>query len=178
MDQTFTIKVSVYNEEVHLVRVYQELHHYIESRCIKTGAVCVNNASNEGSIEAIQNNYVDHSSLPFIDFDENYSLSAPMPARLRHVTSTCLGNIDADLQTINSEFAQRILALKRLYHFISAMILSQGDTTKQVLVSHFERISGTAKFALWNKLIEPLMDSFACLWMKKIYFNYHKASNR
>ena len=53
-----------------------------------------------------------------------------------------------------------------------AMVLLQKGTIKQIPVSHFPRIAGETKYGLWNRLLGPLMDCFAYLWMKKKYINY------
>ena len=56
--------------------------------------------------------------------------------------------------------------------FLPAMILLQNGNILQVPIRHFPRIAGTAKYGLWNRLLGPLMDCFAYLWMKKKYINY------
>ncbi len=56
--------------------------------------------------------------------------------------------------------------------FFQAMILLQNGTVTQVPVKHFPRIAGESKFNLWNRLLGPLMDCFAFVWMKKKYINY------
>ncbi|MFB0942225.1 MAG: dolichol-phosphate mannosyltransferase, partial [Patiriisocius sp.] len=38
------------------------------------------------------------------------------------------------------------------------------------------RVAGIAKFGVWNRLLGPLLDCFAYLWMKKKYINYTIAS--
>ena len=59
-----------------------------------------------------------------------------------------------------------------LHRFLPAMILLQNGSVKQVPVSHFERVAGTANFGVWNRLLGPLLDCFAYLWMKRKYINY------
>ena len=61
---------------------------------------------------------------------------------------------------------------KGLHRFLPAMILLQNGTVTQVPVKHFPRIAGESKFNLWNRLLGPLMDCFAFVWMKKKYINY------
>jgi len=37
-------------------------------------------------------------------------------------------------------------------------------------------MAGTANFGVWNRLLGPLLDCFAYLWMKHKYINYKVAS--
>ncbi len=76
------------------------------------------------------------------------------------------------LKIIRTENAKKIPMFKGLHRFLPAMILLQNGKIKQVPVRHFPRIAGEAKFGLSNRLIGPLLDCFAYLWMKKKYINY------
>lgn len=93
----------------------------------------------------------------------------------RAFTNDGMDDTGCPLKIIRTEYAQRIPMFKGLHRFLPAMILLQNGTIKQVPVSHFERIAGTANFGVWNRLIGPLMDCFAYLWMKKKYINYRVA---
>lgn len=77
------------------------------------------------------------------------------------------------LKIIKTSYAKRIPMFSGLHRFLPAMILLQKGRVKQIPVSHFERIAGTAKFGVWNRLLGPLMDCFAYLWMKNKYINYN-----
>ncbi len=77
------------------------------------------------------------------------------------------------LKIIRTENAKKIPMFKGLHRFLPAMILLQKGKIKQVPVQHFPRIAGEAKFGLSNRLIGPLLDCFAYLWMKKKYINYN-----
>ena len=79
------------------------------------------------------------------------------------------------LKIIKADYAKRIPMFKGLHRFLPAMIMLQNGTVKQVPVRHYPRIAGKAKFHLWNRLIGPLVDCFAYLWMKKKYINYNVA---
>lgn len=79
------------------------------------------------------------------------------------------------LKIIKADYAKRIPMFKGLHRFLPAMIMLQNGTVKQVPVRHYPRIAGKAKFHLWNRLLGPLVDCFAYLWMKKKYINYNVA---
>ncbi|ADF51417.1 putative glycosyl transferase [Zunongwangia profunda SM-A87] len=79
------------------------------------------------------------------------------------------------LKIIKADYAKRIPMFKGLHRFLPAMIMLQNGSVKQVPVRHYPRIAGKAKFHLWNRLLGPLVDCFAYLWMKKKYINYNVA---
>ena len=90
----------------------------------------------------------------------------------RAFTHDGMDDTGCPLKVIKTEYAKRIPMFKGLHRFLPAMILLQNGKILQVPVQHFPRVAGTAKFGLWNRLIGPLMDCFAYLWMKKKYINY------
>ena len=90
----------------------------------------------------------------------------------RAFTHDGMDDTGCPLKVIKTEYAKRIPMFKGLHRFLPAMILLQKGRIIQIPVQHFPRIAGQAKFGLWNRLIGPLMDCFAYLWMKKKYINY------
>ena len=90
----------------------------------------------------------------------------------RAFTHDGMDDTGCPLKVIKTDFAKRIPMFEGLHRFIPAMILLQNGKVLQVPVQHFPRIAGTAKYGLWNRLLGPLMDCFAYLWMKKKYINY------
>lgn len=94
----------------------------------------------------------------------------------RSFTHDGMDDTGCPLKVIKTDFAQRIPMFKGLHRFLPAMILLQNGIIKQIPVQHFPRVAGEAKFGVWNRLIGPLIDCFAYLWMKKKYINYKVAS--
>lgn len=90
----------------------------------------------------------------------------------RTFTQDGMDDTGCPLKVIKTDYAKRIPMFKGLHRFLPAMILLQNGRIIQIPVQHFPRIAGTAKFGLWNRLLGPLMDCFAYLWMKKNYINY------
>ncbi|MBT8255998.1 MAG: glycosyltransferase family 2 protein [Bacteroidia bacterium] len=90
----------------------------------------------------------------------------------RAFTRDGMDDTGCPLKVIKTEYAKRIPMFKGLHRFLPAMILLQNGKILQVPVQHFPRIAGKAKYGVWNRLIGPLMDCFAYLWMKKKYINY------
>lgn len=94
----------------------------------------------------------------------------------RSFTNDGMDDTGCPLKVIKTEYAINIPMFKGLHRFLPAMILLQNGKIKQIPVQHFPRIAGEAKFGLWNRLLGPLLDCFAYLWMKKKYINYKIAS--
>lgn len=93
----------------------------------------------------------------------------------RAFTHDGMDDTGCPLKVIKTDYAKRIPMFKGLHRFLPAMILLQDGKILQVPVQHFPRVAGEAKFGVWNRLIGPLMDCFAYLWMKKKYINYSVA---
>ncbi|MEO1031429.1 MAG: glycosyltransferase family 2 protein [Bacteroidota bacterium] len=93
----------------------------------------------------------------------------------RAFTKDGMDDTGCPLKIIKTDYAKRIPMFRGLHRFLPAMIMLQNGRVTQIPVRHFPRIAGTAKFGLWNRLLGPLMDCFAYLWMKKKYINYDVA---
>lgn len=94
----------------------------------------------------------------------------------RSFTHDGMDDTGCPLKVIKTEYAKKIPMFKGLHRFLPAMILLQNGTIKQIPVQHFPRIAGEAKYGLWNRLLGPLIDCFAYLWMKKKYINFEIAN--
>ncbi|MDH7913030.1 glycosyltransferase [Winogradskyella sp. SYSU M77433] len=90
----------------------------------------------------------------------------------RAFTHDGMDDTGCPLKVIKADYAKRIPMFRGLHRFLPAMILLQNGRITQIPVRHFPRIAGTANFGVWNRLLGPLMDCFAYLWMKKKYINY------
>lgn len=95
----------------------------------------------------------------------------------RAFTNDGMDDTGCPLKIIHTDYAKRIPMFKGLHRFLPAMILLQNGKIIQIPVQHFPRIAGNANFGLWNRLLGPLMDCFAYLWMKKKYINYTVVKN-
>jgi dolichol-phosphate mannosyltransferase len=90
----------------------------------------------------------------------------------RAFTHDGMDDTGCPLKVIKTASAKRIPMFRGLHRFLPAMILLQQGSALQVPVQHFPRLAGKAKFGVWNRLLGPLSDCFAYLWMKKKYINY------
>lgn len=104
-------------------------------------------------------------------FVKNMSSSIANSIR-RTFTKDGMDDTGCPLKIMKTDYAKRIPIFRGLHRFLPAMILLQEGKVKQVPVQHFPRIAGEAKFGIWNRLVGPLIDCFAYLWMKKKYINY------
>ena len=90
----------------------------------------------------------------------------------RAFTHDGMDDTGCPLKIIRTDCAKKIPMFRGLHRFLPAMILLQNEKVIQIPVRHYPRIAGQAKFGVWNRLLGPLMDCFAYLWMKKKYINY------
>ena len=90
----------------------------------------------------------------------------------RAFTHDGMDDTGCPLKIIRTDIAKRIPMFNGLHRFLPAMVLLQNGRIIQVPVRHFPRIAGKSNFNLWNRLLGPLMDCFAYLWMKKKYISY------
>lgn len=90
----------------------------------------------------------------------------------RTFTNDGMDDTGCPLKVIKTDYAKRIPMFRGLHRFLPAMILLQHGKIKQVPIKHFPRMAGTAHFGVWNRLLGPLMDCFAYVWMKNKYINY------
>lgn len=104
-------------------------------------------------------------------FVKNISSSIANSIR-RAFTHDGMDDTGCPLKIVRTDIAKRIPMFKGLHRFLPAMVMLQKGKVVQVPVQHFSRIAGKSKFNLWNRLIGPLIDCFAYLWMKKKYINY------
>lgn len=95
----------------------------------------------------------------------------------RAFTHDGMDDTGCPLKVIKANYAKRIPMFKGLHRFLPAMILLQEGKIIQIPVRHYPRIAGQAKFGLWNRLLGPLADCFAYLWMKRKYINYKVAKH-
>jgi len=101
------------------------------------------------------------------------NISSTIANKIRRAfTHDGMDDTGCPLKVIKTEYAKKIPMFKGLHRFLPAMILLQNGKIKQIPVQHFPRIAGEAKYGLWNRLLGPLLDCFAYLWMKKKYINY------
>ncbi|MFO7703317.1 MAG: glycosyltransferase family 2 protein [Psychroflexus maritimus] len=227
-----TIVIPVYNEYDNLNRLTKTFKNYLQNPTLASKVLFVNDGSKDNSLELIKEICAEDPRFTFLNFTQNFGLSAAIKAGFDHVDTPYTGYIDADLQTdpeefnllakfvdeyhlvtgnrnkdrkdsfvkntsskiangirrlftkdgmddtgcplkiIHTSYAQKIPMFKGLHRFLPAMILLQNGKIKQVDVKHFPRIAGQANFGLLNRLVGPLMDCFAYVWMKKKYINY------
>lgn len=90
----------------------------------------------------------------------------------RAFTQDGMDDTGCPLKVIKTPYAKRIPMFNGLHRFLPAMVLLQNGKIIQIPVKHYPRMGGTSKFGVWNRLIGPLVDCFAYLWMKRKYINY------
>lgn len=95
----------------------------------------------------------------------------------RFMTKDGIEDTGCPLKILRTDYARRIPFFTGMHRFLPALLMLQNGTVKQVPVRHFPRVAGVSKFNLWNRLIGPLMDTFAYRWMRSRYINYNISEN-
>lgn len=90
----------------------------------------------------------------------------------RSFTHDGMDDTGCPLKIIKADKAKKIPVFNGLHRFLPAMILLQKGKIIQVPVRAYPRVAGKSNFHLWNRLVGPLSDCFAYLWMKRKYINY------
>ncbi len=90
----------------------------------------------------------------------------------RSFTHDGMDDTGCPLKIIKAEKAKAIPMFNGLHRFLPAMILLQKGKIIQIPVRAFPRVAGKSNFHLWNRLVGPLSDCFAYVWMKRKYINY------
>jgi glycosyltransferase involved in cell wall biosynthesis len=93
----------------------------------------------------------------------------------RKMINDGMADTGCPLKIIDTAFAKRIPFFNGMHRFLPALIQLQGGKVKQVPIQHFERIAGTSKYHLFNRLAGPFHDTIAFRWMRKRYINYQIA---
>lgn len=96
----------------------------------------------------------------------------------RSFTHDGMDDTGCPLKIIKTDKAKAIPMFNGLHRFLPAMILLQKGKIMQIPVRAFPRVAGKSNFHLWNRLIGPLSDCFAYLWMKRKYINYTIAEKK
>ena len=107
----------------------------------------------------------------------NDSLSKKVSSKIsnsirRLFTKDGMDDTGCPLKVIKTEYAKRIPMFRGLHRFLPAMVLLQDGNIKQIPIQHFPRVAGNSKFGIRNRLLGPLADCFAYLWMKKKTIHY------
>ena len=77
------------------------------------------------------------------------------------------------LKIFQTPYAKQIPMFTGMHRFLCALVLLQdGATYWETPVRHFDRVAGTSKYNLWNRLGASLTDCFGFRWMSKRYINY------
>lgn len=101
------------------------------------------------------------------------TISSKVANRIRRLfTQDGIHDTGCPLKIINTSVAKRLPMFKGLHRFLPALVILLNGRVKQVPVQHFPRQAGYSKFGLRQRLISPLLDCFAYLWIKHKMINY------
>lgn len=78
------------------------------------------------------------------------------------------------LKVYRRHYLQKIKMFTGMHRFLPTLLKLEGAKVLQVEVNHHPRFAGTAKYHLFNRLIGPLLDLFAVVWMQRRHIAYRK----
>lgn len=104
MTDELTIIVPIFNEEESLTAFFAEMDKFLKMSPIATQILCVNDGSTDNSLDIIQEKVTESKDYRIVNLDRNYGLSSAVKAGIDHCTTSLVGYIDADLQTMPTDF--------------------------------------------------------------------------
>jgi glycosyltransferase involved in cell wall biosynthesis len=90
----------------------------------------------------------------------------------RQATGDNCKDTGCPLKIIQTDYIRRIPFFNGMHRFLPALVMLEKGQIKQVPVRHFPRLAGVSKYHLFNRLLGPLADTFAFVWMRKRYIHY------
>jgi len=76
------------------------------------------------------------------------------------------------LKIIKKDYAKNLFFFNGFHRFIPFLVMLQKGRVAEVEIEHFSRISGSSKYNLLNRLINPFLDTLGVLWIKKRRIEY------
>lgn len=142
-----TIVVSVYNEELSLLKFHKELSNEINKNDFTTEILYVNDGSFDSSAKILENISSSEKSVKIISFSRNYGHEAAMIAGIDNAVGTYIICLDADLQHPPS--------------LISKMVAKAKEGADLVLMKRQTRKDGNIFLRLFSKLFYKLINSIS-----------------
>jgi glycosyltransferase involved in cell wall biosynthesis len=76
------------------------------------------------------------------------------------------------LKAYRRTYLDRLKLFHGMHRFLPTLLAMHGARILELPVNHRERIHGTSKYHLWNRLTGPWRDLLAVRWMKQRHFSY------
>lgn len=105
MHESLTILVPVYNEEDCIEPLFFAMNMFLDKAEIRTRVLFINDGSTDDSAELIEKVCRNDKRYSFISLEKNAGLSTALKAGIDHCQTPFIGYIDADLQTVPSDFS-------------------------------------------------------------------------
>lgn len=99
-----TVIVPVFNEEGNILRLEEELTHFLQIAKVPSCILFVDDGSKDNSARLIKGTCRRHADFFYLGLTRNSGLSAALKAGIDHTGSKYVGYIDADLQTSPEDF--------------------------------------------------------------------------
>ena len=134
MEEVLTILVPLYNEEECIHSLFLAMNLFLVKSTVPTRVLFVNDGSTDGSADLIEKVCRHDHRYSFISLEKNSGLSTALKAGIDHSSTPFIGYIDADLQTVPSDFP---LLMKHMYNYdlVTGYRANRKDTVVKRLSS-------------------------------------------
>ena len=85
------------------------------------------------------------------------------------ITGDNIEDTGCPLKLFKKECSEAFLPLKGMYRFMPTLAKIAGYSVIEVPVRHYDRIYGTSKYGIFNRLFKGLKDAFGVRWIKSRY---------
>lgn len=121
-----TIIVPVYNEEANLPMVAEELSDFLKGAKFKAKVLFVDDGSTDNSAGLIESICHGNEWFSYIHLKKNKGLSTALKAGLDQVETKLTGYMDADMQTLPSDF-NKLLEFAEQYDLVNGVRTRRRD---------------------------------------------------
>lgn len=90
----------------------------------------------------------------------------------RAVTGDDIIDTGCSLKAFRATIARKIPMFNGMHRFLATLVQYAGGTVLQVPVNHRERMGGTSKYGLWNRLWVGIGDLCAVYWMRRRWLSF------
>jgi glycosyltransferase involved in cell wall biosynthesis len=86
-------------------------------------------------------------------------------------------DINCPLKIVRAEALRAIPRFRAWHRYIPVLIALRGGSSKELPVSHFERMAGRSKYGVWNRLWIGLQSLAVVWWLRRNRIEYQLRTN-
>jgi len=90
------------------------------------------------------------------------------------LTKENIKDTGCSLKVYKKEYLNKIKLFTGMHRFLPTLLKMEGAKVHQIEVKHHQRLYGVPKYHLFNRLIGPLLDLLAVMWMQNRHLGYKR----